>query len=79
MLNRLRDQHNISTVNSGCPTKVKVTMPPKRLPDRGVTMAGPSIVDLLPRRLVLVSMLAARVIKGARVHREVFDDGSEGE
>ena len=54
-------------------------MSPKRLPDRGVKMAGPGIVDLLPRRLVLVSMLAARVIKCARVHREVFNDGSESE
>jgi hypothetical protein len=31
VLNKLRDRHNISAVNSGRPTKVNVTMPPRAM------------------------------------------------
>src|SRR5271154_664594 len=47
-------------------------------PIAGIRMAGSSIVDCAARRLVLVSMLAARVIKSAHVHRQVLDDGTKG-
>src|ERR1700722_13101903 len=48
-------------------------------PIAGIRMAGSSIADWLPRRLVLVSMSAACVVQSALVHRWVLADGSEGE